>query len=68
MVIQQEGKSEKRQFKPSRRKFVFRNNWCRGEGHDGMENSIYMPDATCPCKITKHHYHCPICGGVVQIG
>lgn len=41
--------------------------WCKGEDHD-FDSPIYMPDNSCPCGITKHHYHCIDCGGVNQVG
>jgi hypothetical protein len=31
-------------------------------------SSFYVPDGVCSCGTRKHHYHCPGCGGVTQIG
>jgi fumarylacetoacetate (FAA) hydrolase family protein len=28
----------------------------------------YREENQCTCGISKHHYHCPVCGGVTQIG
>ncbi len=29
---------------------------------------VYMPDDTCACGEGKHHYHCPACRGICQVG
>ena len=40
--------------------------WCRcGSDDDGM---IFRKDHICSCGISKHHYHCPACGRIRQIG
>ena len=40
--------------------------WC--DKHDLTAETIYMPDGACSCGIAKHHYHCPKCGKVSQVG
>ena len=47
--------------------------WCEcapppvGDGgtHDDI---IYASDNQCICGVGKHHYHCPTCGGIEQVG
>lgn len=46
--------------------------WCKCPRPDVGR---YVPDGPCPkgvrgakCEVTKHHYHCKVCGGVAQIG
>lgn len=37
-------------------------------GHyEGLE-AIYMPNGTCSCGVQQHHYHCPECGRILQVG
>lgn len=50
-----------------RRNMGLRPAWCSCDGGLPM-HTIYMPDNACPCGEAKHHYHCPNCQGVVQIG
>lgn len=38
------------------------------EGCRTMEGSIFFDDGMCRCKIGKHHYHCGVCGRLIQIG
>lgn len=56
-----------------------RNEWCRcGENPNAEEWSeeqepdaedwIERPDGTCSCLVIKHHWHCPQCGRILQIG
>ena len=33
-----------------------------------MDKSIFMPDKTCSCGVEKHHYHCAVCGRIMQVG
>lgn len=40
--------------------------WCECESH--CYDPVYMPDDFCPCGEDKHHYHCPACGGISQVG
>lgn len=44
----------------------FRAEWCRCE--EFPREAVYMPDAVCPCGVRKHHYHCPTCKCVCQVG
>ena len=44
----------------------FRADWCRCKTL--RPDSVFLPDFVCPCGIDKHHYHCPACGGVSQVG
>jgi len=37
--------------------------WCNDERHP-FENSYYVPDT----KEMKHHYRCPKCSKITQIG
>jgi hypothetical protein len=41
--------------------------WC--ECKDPKEgNAVYADDNTCKCGINKHHWHCTVCGKVIQVG
>lgn len=47
--------------------------WCVDCPADGQ--ILYSADGDCnwspgdvPCRVTKHHWHCSVCGGIVQIG
>ncbi len=42
--------------------------WCTCTNRDS-DNIIFADDNQCTtCEIQKHHYHCAVCGGLVQIG
>ncbi|MEX0703639.1 MAG: hypothetical protein WD069_16200 [Planctomycetales bacterium] len=41
--------------------------WCICTDPD-LENAVFLSDGCCPCGLEKHHYHCPRCGGILQIG
>lgn len=48
---------------------IERNMWCNC--HSGVAGGLFYPDCghpDCPYGIKKHHYHCPDCGKVTQIG
>ena len=40
--------------------------WCTCQ--DGSSVPIVMPDNACPCGVEKHHYHCPVCQRITQVG
>jgi len=40
--------------------------WCRC-GYEGG-GDIFKDDGECSCGVRKHHYHCPKCGKITQIG
>jgi hypothetical protein len=40
--------------------------WCHCNGD--VSASIYKADGECMCGVVKHHYHCPDCGKITQIG
>jgi hypothetical protein len=40
--------------------------WCTCPNFSG--DSFYVPDNTCECGEWKHHYHCPTCKGITQVG
>lgn len=40
--------------------------WCTCG--DFAENAIFFTDGVCPCGEWKHHYHCPRCLGISQVG
>jgi len=40
--------------------------WCKC-GYDGMD-TIFKDDGECTCGVQKHHYHCPKCLKIQQIG
>ena len=46
--------------------------WCECEGNDKFNQKIaeviYASDNQCICGVGKHHYHCPTCGGIEQVG
>lgn len=44
-----------------------RDEWCDCDDANPRD-VIYRDDGECDCGIEKHHYHCPHCGGVTQIG
>ena len=31
-------------------------------------NWAYADDYSCRCGVDKHHYHCPACRGITQVG
>ncbi len=33
-----------------------------------MERTIFKDDGECDCGCRKHHYHCPDCGRIQQVG
>ena len=41
--------------------------WCKCDDTD-IHKVIFGGDDECPCKVSKHHYHCHACGCIVQIG
>jgi hypothetical protein len=45
---------------------VLRVGWCTCQGESS--DPIFMPDNTCPCGVDKHHYHCPVCKRITQVG
>lgn len=47
-----------------------RSTWCDCQDKQAAWDapSAYMPDNMCPCGVGKHHYHCSICHGILQIG
>ena len=53
-------------------KSVLSPKWCTcpDNGYPSLEGPewIYAADGACTCGITKHHYHCPDCGRVKQVG
>jgi hypothetical protein len=32
------------------------------------DNWTFFQDGMCTCGVVKHHYHCNVCKGVVQVG
>ena len=46
---------------------AFHQGWCECDKSITLQ-WYYKEDNSCQCGITKHHYHCPLCGGVTQIG
>jgi len=44
-----------------------RSSWCECDTASPGE-WIFRDDGACACGINKHHYHCPHCGGVKQVG
>ena len=47
--------------------FQFKAQWCECEPPT-MRNSIFVDNGKCYCGIFKHHYHCPKCGKITQVG
>lgn len=47
-------------------KFKFCSNWCECSYDKGGAN--FFDDGECDCGVRKHHYHCPSCGGIIQVG
>lgn len=37
-------------------------------GCNTMEGALFFDDGLCRCGVNKHHYHCGICGRLIQIG
>lgn len=33
-----------------------------------LENVEFYDNGDCPCGIQTHHYHCALCGGLIQTG
>ena len=44
-----------------------RNMWCECEKQKKKHYTVFYEDGEHP-EIYKHHYRCPFCDGVVQIG
>ena len=42
--------------------------WCECKGTENVDDIIYATDNQCICGVGKHHYHCPKCGAIEQIG
>ena len=49
-----------------RPRFRLKASWCSCK--DGGEFHSYPEDGTCSCGVHKHHVHCAMCGGVMQVG
>lgn len=41
--------------------------WCECKSPDGS-NNVFFDDGVCTCGVSKHHYHCKLCGRLTQIG
>ena len=43
--------------------------WCECKSStENVGDIIYASDNQCICGVGKHHYHCPTCGGIEQVG
>ena len=60
-------KAYKKVFKEMNEASRPKNVWCECVP-DTLSCSHYVHDAYCVCGEFKHHYHCPICGGITQKG
>lgn len=38
------------------------------ENCETMEFTVFADDGECECGVHKHHYHCSVCGKIVQVG
>ena len=38
------------------------------KSHNHMVNCVFANDNECICGVNKHHYHCPVCGRISQVG
>ena len=41
--------------------------WCTCKG-SAFGDEIFQNDNECKCGVNRHHYHCPQCGGITQVG
>jgi hypothetical protein len=65
--ILQKIESEIRAIKPKR--LSLKSRWCSCKPSDNSFcEAVFKDDGCCDCGIHKHHYHCPLCGKVTQIG
>ena len=45
-----------------------KNAWCRCKPEPEPQDWIYYRNDACSCGASQHHYHCPTCGGITQVG
>jgi len=46
---------------------VLHSRWCDCDGKDALDKWVYREKHICNCSIHESHYHCPECGGIIQI-
>ncbi len=63
--IAKEGMVKVKQYE--RNKPVLIPRWCNCKT-DMQKQSTFHNNGACSCGVYMHHYHCPKCGGITQVG